>query len=300
MGTLCNTNILHHLNLNCNIISDQTAAKICEVIAASTYLNELEIGSCNISGHGFRLIAESLMNDNKILLQHLNIKFNAILFNAAESISTTLCANKLLEHLDLSGCKLGERDFVIICKSLRNNVLLTHLNLSHNSITCKVAAEIASIISGNGTLQYVNFHNCNLQDDGAKYILDGLCNVKTLRVFITSNNPAISIDSAKHIANVISSNTFIEQIDLSNCKLKDNGVRHIINSLCNVKTLRTFIASDNPSISMVSVQSIADIIYNNTFLEHFDLSNCNLQESSIRVISQAANKTSTLKYIRLD
>ena len=71
LGTLCGQNILHHLSLNCNIISDQTAAKICEVTAASTFLIELEIGSCNISSHSFRLIAESLMNDNKISLEHL-------------------------------------------------------------------------------------------------------------------------------------------------------------------------------------------------------------------------------------
>ena len=71
LGTLCGQNILHHLSLNCNIISDQTAAKICEVTATSTFLIELEIGSCNISSHSFRLIAESLMNDNKISLEHL-------------------------------------------------------------------------------------------------------------------------------------------------------------------------------------------------------------------------------------
>ncbi|XP_065894714.1 uncharacterized protein [Dysidea avara] len=241
LGTLCCNNVLHHLNVNCNIISDQTAAKICEVIAASTFLTELEIGSCNISGHGFRLIAESLMKHNKTSLEHIDMSFNTILFSAAKSISTTLHANTSLEYLDLSGCKLGEREFAIICKSLSNNVLLTYLNVSHNIITSEVAAEIASIIDGNRTLQYVNFSNCNLRDDGIKCIADALCNVKTLRTFIASHNPAISNDTVKHIANIITNNTFLEHFDLSNCNLQEASTSVISQAAKNASTMKCLI-----------------------------------------------------------
>ena len=241
LGTLCCKNVLHHLNVNCNIVSDQTAAKICEVTAASTFLTELEIGSCNISGHGFRLIAESLMKDNKISLEHINMGCNTILFNAAESISIMFHANKSLEYLDLSGCKLGEREFITICKSLSNNVLLMHFNVSCNIITSEVATEIASIINGNKTLQYVNFHNCSLRDDGIRCIVDALCNVKTLRAFIASYNPAISNDSAKYAASVITNNTFLEHFDLSNCNLQEASTSVISQAAKNISTLKCLI-----------------------------------------------------------
>ena len=130
-------------------------------------------------------------------------------------------AKKSLEHLDLSGCKLGECEFLIICKSLCSNELLTHFNVSHNLITSKVAAEIALAIDGNRTLQFVNLHNCNLRDDGISCIVDALCNVKTLKIFIASNNPAVSNASVKCIANFISRNTFLEQFDLSDCNLQE-------------------------------------------------------------------------------
>jgi len=238
LGTLCGANILHHLNLNCNIISDQTAAKICEVIAASTFLTELEIGSCNISSYSFRLIAESLMSDNKISLEHFNISSNTILFKAAQSISTMLYANKSMEHLNLSGCKLGECEFIIICKSLSNNVLLTHFNVSRNDITSEVADEIVSIINGNVTLKYINFQNCHLRDDRVKCITDALCNVKTLRTFIASHNPAISNDSAKYFADVISNNIFLEHFDLSNCNLQETSISIISKAANNISTLK--------------------------------------------------------------
>jgi len=249
LGTLCVKNILHHLSLSCNIISDQTAAKICEVTAASTFLTELEISSCNISGHGFRLIAESLKKDNKISLEHLNISFNTILFNAAESISTTFYANKSLEYLDLSGCKLGEREFIIICKSLSNNVQLTYFNVSNNTITSQVADEISSIINGNRTLQYVNFCNCNLKDDGIRSIIDVLCNIKALRTFIASNNPAISNDSVKRIADVICRNTFLEHFDLSKCNLQEASTKVISQAANSISTLKCLILDQYSYIS---------------------------------------------------
>ena len=151
-----------------------------------------------------------------------------------------LHVNKSLEHLDLSGCKLGECEFITILKSLRRNELLTHFNVSHNSITSGVAAEITSVINGNGTLQYLNFHDCSLQDDGIKSIIDALCNVETLRIFIASNNPAISNDSAKLIADVISNNTFLEHFDLSNCSLQETStsiIRQVANNISTLKCL---------------------------------------------------------------
>ena len=238
LGTLCGKNVLHHLNVNQNIISDQTAAKICDVIAGSSFLTKLEISSCNISGHGLRLIAESLLKDNKISLEHLNISSNTIFSNAAESISNTFQANTSLEYLDLSCCKLSGREFMKICQSLNNNILLTYFNVSHNDITEQVAAEIASIITGNVTLQYVNFQNCNLQDSGVMCITDALCNVKTLRTFIASGNPAISHESVKCITNIITSNTFLKHFDLSNCNLQELSTSMISQAAKNITTLK--------------------------------------------------------------
>ena len=69
LGTLCESNVLHHLNLNLNSLSDQTAYKICDIIASSTSLTALEISSCNVFKKGMKMISGSMLRDSKIPLQ---------------------------------------------------------------------------------------------------------------------------------------------------------------------------------------------------------------------------------------
>ena len=109
LGTLCESNVLHHLNLNWNPISDQIAYEICDLIATSTSLTALEISSCNVSEEGMKVISESLIKDNNTPLQCLDVSCNIIGPLVAANI---LSANKYLKHLDISECNISERQFI--------------------------------------------------------------------------------------------------------------------------------------------------------------------------------------------
>ncbi|XP_065902414.1 protein NLRC5-like [Dysidea avara] len=86
LGTLCERNVLHCLNVSCNAISDQTASKICDVIASSASITALEISSCDLSEKGMEIISKSVLRNNKVPLQCLDISFNTI----SSSVAATL------------------------------------------------------------------------------------------------------------------------------------------------------------------------------------------------------------------
>ena len=236
LDTLCESNVLHHLNINVNLLTDQAASKLCDVIATSTSLTALEMSSC-VSDNGMKMIFESLLKDNKIPLQCLDISFNKVGSLVTGALVNILSANKYLEHLDLSECNLSELQLKLLAKSLRGNIKLIYFNISHNSITDDVASEVASIIKETESLQYINLCNCHLQIIGLVTIADALSHIKTLKTLIFSSN-AISSISANCIAAIITSNTSLEHVDLSNCMLEEVGkamITHVLQQSTKLK-----------------------------------------------------------------
>jgi len=230
LGTLSKNNVLHHLNVNFNVISNHTAPKICDVIATSTFMTALEIGSCSLSETRIKVITDSLLKYNKVPLQCLDISFSKMDILVAGSIANFLSANKYLETLTLCRCNLSEVQFIQLCKSVRNSIKIKHLDLSRNSVTDGVATEVASVINGTLSLQCINLCNCNFQTIGLKIIADALSNITTLKTLIMRGN-TISNPDANSIAAVIASNTSLEHVDLSNCTIQEVGRAMITQAL---------------------------------------------------------------------
>ena len=78
--------------------------------------------------------------------------------------------NHNIMYLDLGQCSLQEDEFITILKGLTSTTTLQHLNFESNSITKKVAMEIASIIHRNTSLKELNFSNCDLSESEIKTI----------------------------------------------------------------------------------------------------------------------------------
>ena len=208
-------------------------------------------------------------------LKHLDLSGNRTLFTSgAHCIFQGLQHNTTLVHLDLSNTGIAATEDTVqsLTKMLKVNTMLTHLNLSYNtlsdigahcifqglqhnstlvhldlSITGIVAGEdtvqsLAKMLELNKTLTHLNLSNNGLSSDlGAQCIFQGLQHNTTLNSLDLSDT-GITNQEALYIARILESDSCsLETLDISQNVISDNGFAHIDKSLEFNTSLKTLI-----------------------------------------------------------
>ena len=101
--------------------------------------------------------------------------------------------------------------------------------------------------------------------------------------------------AAKEVAEVFSSNCLLENLNLSNCKLRNEGIQVICKSL-NVVTKLKFLKMSNNHFNLIAAKDMACVLENSTCIQQVNLCNCNLHKEGIEAISSAL-KCSKLLYM---
>ena len=103
------------------------------------------------------------------------------------------------------------------------------------------------------------------------------------------------------VANVLSqaiSNTSLEHLNLSACRLRTEHMKTILKALKQVTSLKTICISNN-FLAKETVDILASIIGHNRALQCMELSNCNLQASGIMGVTTVLEKCEDLQSLDL-
>ena len=103
-------------------------------------------------------------------LRHLDLSSTANGQCLADDISDVIESNNMLQHLNLSNCKLSGLRLMKITLSVVKLSMLKCLDISCNEIVDEAAVAIASTIKNNPSLQHLLLNNCNIQELGIKKI----------------------------------------------------------------------------------------------------------------------------------
>ena len=239
-------------------------------------LQYLNLFDCRLKHHLMKSLFYALKS--LLHLQKIILSGNNIFDESAKSLAHSIADMTRLQHFELERCNLHKEGLISICNAIENKKLLT-LNLSYNIITDQVANKLAQMITENSCIEVVQLSRCSLQYNGMRAILLVLSKIKSLKLFDISYNK-IS-DPSFNVGAVISTNTHLEQLNLSYCQfIPENMIELFKENKINIKSLDL----GGNHIPETATVYLTRLLSNATCLQYLSLSKCNLQATVLNEI----------------
>ena len=153
-------------------------------------------------------------------------------------LSEILKTNKTIKSLELFSSSLtgGIKQ---VSDSLCNNETLEELVLLNvTGITDEDMTHLSTILATNTTLKELCLYNCNITDNGVRYICEGLTKNQTLTLLNIGTNHQITSVSTSTIADLIQTTTSLTELYLNNTSLNNDDIKTICTSLTKNTTIR--------------------------------------------------------------
>ena len=171
-------------------------------------------------------------------MRSLYIRYTSLDSKCVSILSEILKTNKTIKILQLLSSSLtgGIKQ---VSDSLFNNKTLEQLVLSNvTDITDEDITHLSTMLSSNTTLKELRLYNCNITDNGVRYICEGLTKNQTLTMLNIGGNPQITSVSTSTIADLIQTTTSLTRLDLDNTSLNNDDIKTICTSLNKNTTIR--------------------------------------------------------------
>jgi len=113
--------------------------------------------------------------------------------------------------------ELSDSQISNIMKGLKTLSNLKYVNVSNNKISKEAVKDIASLITGNTSLQHVSISNCGIGEFKAQVsICKALSSISSL-LFLDVSNNYFENSCAEYISSVLNSDVNLKHINFSNC-----------------------------------------------------------------------------------
>ena len=291
---LSNSTSLNIIEIENYNINNKNVDKLVAVLHHNTQLQELRLNRNKLQTNNAIKIITAL--HNVVTFTKFSLCYNGITDEAADDIAAVIHCNTELEELDLSGNDLRTEGIIKIAAALQNIVTLTKLNVSNNNITCTAANVIAFAITCNTHLQeFVISGNC-LNILGVTTIAKSLKKILTLRKLYIVNT-GINDEAADDIADAVSCNVHLQELDISRNNLQALGAARIARGVQNISLTKLYI--NNNKITYEAADDVAAAISCSTQLEEFDISGNNLRTEGIIKIAVALQRIITLTKLNI-
>ncbi|XP_073699642.1 NACHT, LRR and PYD domains-containing protein 3-like [Garra rufa] len=199
-----------------------------------------------------------------------------------------LTSEEELEEFDLQKFKKSDECLIRLSAVIKTSKRAL-LNDCH--LTDKSCPALATVLGSDTKLKELNMNNNSLQDSGVKHLCTGLRSVNCKLEILRLNYCELTEKSCSVLATVLSSKTILKEMDLSNSRLLDSGVKDICevlkNPVCELKILKLC----DCGLTEESCSAFATVLRSNSSLKELDMSDNNLQDSGVKKLQTGLENT---------
>ncbi|XP_061468742.1 uncharacterized protein LOC133377971 [Rhineura floridana] len=257
-SVLCIKHTLKDLDLSDNALGNSGVRQLCKGLKhPDCKLQRLVLSHCSLTGTACCSLA-TVLHTNQMLTE-LDLRFNKLgnlgmkllrpglrhpacklenlqliecRITTCGDLSSVLCTNQMLKQLDLRSNKLKDSEVRLLCEGLKHaNCKLQVLSLFACCLTANCCEALSSVLITTQTLKKLDLTRNPLDDSGMKLLCEGLkhsdCKLQSLRLSHCSLTQACCGD----LAEVLSKNQTLTELDLSWNKIKDTGVELLCEGL---------------------------------------------------------------------
>ena len=171
-------------------------------------------------------------------MRNLQIVNTSLDSKCVSILSEILKTNKTIKRLWLQSSSLTG-SIKQVSDSLCNNRTLEQLWLYNvTGITDEDMPHLSTMLATNTTLKDLRLYDCNITDNGVRYICEGLTKNQTLTTLNIRDNHQITSVSTSTIADLIQTTTSLTELYLHNTSLNNDDIKTICTSLTKNTTIR--------------------------------------------------------------
>uniref|UniRef100_A0A672SRX3 Uncharacterized protein n=1 Tax=Sinocyclocheilus grahami TaxID=75366 RepID=A0A672SRX3_SINGR len=230
------------------------------------------LSDCSITEEGYKAVASALRSNPSHLIE-LDLTGNDPGQSGVKQLNDLLQdPNCQLKTLSLRGCSITEKQCLILTSALKSNPShLRELDLSRNQIKNTGVNHLCEILKySHCKLERLRLNDCDLTDR-----------------------------SCSALAPVLVSDSNLKELNMNNNNLQDSGVKKLCIGLksinCKLETLRL----SKCDLTVKSCSALASVLrLDSSSLKDLDLSNNNLQDSGVKLLSDGLKENCKLENLR--
>ncbi|XP_066512838.1 NACHT, LRR and PYD domains-containing protein 12-like [Hoplias malabaricus] len=261
------------------LTSTQWSALLFILLMSEETQEKFELKKYRPSDEGLRRLLPLVKNTRRALLDSCNLSKDS-----SEALASVFSSDSALRELDLSKNDLQDSGVEKLFAGLRSShCKLDKLRLAGCNLTVKSCEMMCSAVKAAiFTLSELDLSDNDLNDIGVEKLSAVLkiCKLEKLKL----ENCNLSKQCCEALASVMSSNSTLKELDLSNNNLEDSGAKKLCaglnNSHCTLEILRL----SKCNLSKHSCGSLASVLQGTSSMKEIDLSKNCLQDLGINML----------------
>ncbi|XP_058626763.1 uncharacterized protein LOC131537397 [Onychostoma macrolepis] len=268
-----NPSNLKVLDLSGNKLGNSGIEKICHLMKnLHCRLEKLKLSNCSITEEGYKALASALRSNPSHLIE-LDLTGNDPGQSGVKQLSDLLqdgrCKLKTIRFLSPA----AEKACAYLTKVLgKSPLLLKDLDLSGNKLGDLDGKKLSALL------------------------MDSHCKLEKIKL----NYCELTEKSCSVLATVLSSKTILKEMNLNNSRLLDSGVKEICEGLKNPVCELNILKLNKCELTEESCSALASVLSSDSnSLKDLDLSNNNLHDSGVNLLSDGLKNNCKLEKLRL-